>query len=105
MSKKAPDTSFLQLPSFDAIYPGTSQKITTSGSSQQSSAFSSNTTIVRLFSTQDCYVAFGTNPTATSSSMFLPAGIVEYFGVTESSKLAVLQVTSSGILYITEGEA
>ena len=60
---------------------------------------------MRLFCTQDAYVAFGANPTAnTTSSMFLPGGIIEYYGVTPSTKIAVIQSTAAGTLYITEGQ-
>lgn len=89
---------------FQAIFPGTSQKKTTSGSSQQSSAVGANTTIVRLYATQDTYVEIGSNPTATTTtSMFLPLGFVEYFGITPGHKIAYIQSTSAGTLFITEG--
>lgn len=89
---------------FQAIFPGTNQTIVTSGSSQQSSAFASLTSIIRVYCTQDCYLAFGTDPTASSSSLFLPSGTIEYFGVYGGTKVAVLQVSASGNLYITEGK-
>lgn len=89
---------------FQAIIPGISQQLSISGSSQQSAAFSATPNLVRLFATKDCYIEIGTNPTATSSSMFLPGGIVEYFGLFSGYKLAVLQASSSGTLYVTEGK-
>jgi len=91
---------------FQAICIGTSQVLTTSSSSQQSTAVSDKTSIIRLFCTKDCFIAIGPNPTVTTSGTtgaFLPGGIIEYFGVNPNDKIAVIQVSASGTLYITEG--
>lgn len=90
---------------FQAIIPGTSLTRAVASTTAQSSAFGANTTIVRLRSTTDCFVEFGSNPTATSASMFLPSGVTEYFGVVGGSKLAVIRSSADGTLYITEGSA
>jgi hypothetical protein len=89
--------------SFDAIFPGTTQKITTSASSQQSAAFAAATTIVRLIATKACYIKFAANPTAAATDVFLPENVVEYFGVTGAEKLAVIWSTEEGVLHICEG--
>lgn len=106
MSQTATSDNVLnaQIP-FQAIVPGVSQTITTSGSSTQSALLQNATSIVRLFSTTDCFVAFGTNPTATTSSLFLPGGIIDYVGIPEQQKykIAAIQSTAAGKLYITEG--
>ena len=73
-----------------------------SGSSAASSAFASQTTIVRVVSTTDCFIRFDANPTATSSHMYLPAGVVEYFRVTPGHKVAGIQRSAAGNLYVTE---
>ncbi len=88
--------------SFPAAYIGASQTISVSGTSAQSTAFSSSTTLIRLFSTEDCYIAMGDSPTANSSGMFLPGGIVEYVGVKTGQKLAAIRDANSGTLYVTE---
>jgi len=91
---------------FQVISPGVSQTLTVGASSVQAAAFTEGVTIVRLFSTVDAWVAFGSNPTAAvegSSSLFLPGGVVEYFERKEGEKLAVIRNTASGKLYITEG--
>lgn len=64
------------------------------------------TTHVRLVATTDCWVAFGTNPTAssTSGSILLPANSVEYFPVDTSDLIAVIQNASAGTLNISECE-
>ena len=79
------------------------QTISVSGTSAATStAFGDNTTIVRLVSTTDCHLRFGTSPTATTSNMMLPANVVEYFKVTPGVKLAAIQRLASGTLYVTE---
>lgn len=91
---------------FDAIFHGTSQTRSVGAASAQSAAVGANTTLVRLFATVDTWVHFGANPTAvtTGTSIYLPAGVVEYFGCAGSDKIAALAATAAtGNLYITEG--
>lgn len=91
---------------FQCVSPGTSQVLTVNSSSVQSALPSSEVSIVRLFSTVDAWVCFGTNPTAvaeSSTSLFLPGGIVEYFEIRGDEKIAVIQASTAGKLYITEG--
>jgi hypothetical protein len=61
----------------------------------------SSADVVRVVSTTDCYVANGSNPTATAASMFLPAKVAEYFVLAQTDKIAVLQASAAGTLYIT----
>jgi hypothetical protein len=58
-------------------------------STQTATAFRDDTSLVRLAARADCHVIFGTNPTATTSSMFMPSGSVEYFDVPPGSALKV----------------
>lgn len=88
---------------YQAILLGTAQKLTTGASSVQAVPFQLSTTIVRLFATEDTYINIGLNPTATSASHFQPGGIIEYYTVLNGYTLAALQVSTSGILYISEG--
>ena len=88
---------------FPAIRLGVVQRITTSGTSQQSSAMIAGTTIFRINCDQDVYVAVGQNPTATSSSFILPSGTFEYFQIGAGEKIAVLQVTASGTCQLVQG--
>ena len=90
---------------FQALVPYRSQKISVSGTSAQSNALQSGTTLVRIFCTTDAWLAFGSNPTAVANdglSYFLPAGIQDFIGVTGSTKIAVIQDSTSGSLHITE---
>lgn len=91
---------------FQCISPGVSSVLTVNATSAASGDFTAGVTILRLFSTVDCWIAFGSAPTAVAEaagSMFLPAGIVEYFERKEGEKLAVIQSSTTGKLYITEG--
>lgn len=86
-----------------AYIPGTVQNITTSGTSQASSAVGATTSIVRIAVNADTYIAVGAAPIASSSTMMLPAGSVEFIAVTGGvTKIAVIQVSASGIASITE---
>ena len=59
--------------------------------------------IVRVVANQDCHIARGSNPTATTSSMLLPRHTVEYFHVTDAAdKLAVIRATADGTLFMTD---
>lgn len=73
----------------------TIQNLTFTTSSVQSSAFNSETKLVRIVADADSRVLFGTNPTAIASggsaSIFLPAGSVEYFGVLPNMMLAAIE--------------
>jgi len=108
-----------------AARPLSSQNITTSGSSQQSNAFQAgdpgftynadgtvNTNVqsftqhIRVVATTNCWISFGTNPTAATSgaggSILIPAYTPEYFFVNKGEKLAVIQDAASGTLNIAE---
>lgn len=75
---------------------------TLSGSSAQSSAFGTTTKTVRVVSDTDCWIAFGASPTATTSSLYLPAKFPQVFGVVGGQKLAA--IGTSGNLYISESD-
>ena len=55
--------------------PLTTQKVTSSGSSAASSAFSANIEYVRIIPDADCHIEFGTAPTATNAKIFLEAKV------------------------------
>lgn len=83
-------------------YPGTNHAITTSGSSQQTSAFGAQTTVVRVICTQNARIAISDNPTASSTSMLIGAGVPECFVVKGGDKVAVIQDTAAGNFTATE---
>jgi len=87
-----------------AYYPGTTQNKTTAGSSAVTSAFGATTTIVRVGVQNDTYVqpVVSTSTTATTSSMIIPAGGVEFFAVDGGTYVAYMQVSAAGWISITE---
>lgn len=88
-----------------AMKIGTTLTRSLSGSSAQSSALNAATRLIRLVSSEACYVEIGSNPTATSSSMYLPANSPEYFVVEGGEIIAALQAGSGGVLFITQAGA
>lgn len=59
------------------------------GASTQSAVFGSSTRIVRVKADAAAYLQFGSNPTATTSSIGIEADTPEYFGVKPGDKVAV----------------
>ena len=58
--------------------------------SVQSAAFGGQAAFVRLHADAACRIAFGANPTASSSTPRMAAGATEFFGVTPGHKVAVI---------------
>ena len=89
-----------------ALAPSTTQTVTISGTSAATAnALSKNTIVIRVLATSACFINIGTGtPTATSSGTPIPANVPEYFRVNgnETIKVAVIQLTSGGALYVTE---
>lgn len=85
------------------MQPTGTEKETVGASSVQSDTKNNGRdyTIVRLTATVDTHIEIGANPTATTSSMLLPKGVVEYFKVNSGDKIAHIQSSSGGDLYIT----
>lgn len=66
-----------------------SGSITLTGSNQQSSAFNAQTRLVRVVATVAAYIAFGTNPDATTSPrIYMAEGSTDYFAVEPGQKIA-----------------
>ena len=84
---------------FPAVKPGDSQVVAYVGSSVQSAVLGG--VVVRVVSTTDCHIAFGANPTATATSMLLPAKVPEYFICGPTDKVAVIQDAAGGNLSVT----
>lgn len=90
---------------FPNMYQGTCQKVTSGAASVQSAAVGVRTTLLRIYATQDVHVKIGANPTAVAdgTSMFLPKNWVDYIGCAPGDKVAVIQDSVGGLLFITEG--
>lgn len=88
----------------DAIFPGTSQKVAFTGTSAQSAALGASTSVVEVISTQNCHIKTGEDPTATAdgTSMYLPANVMRRIAIVGGHKIAAIQDSSGGNLFITE---
>jgi hypothetical protein len=69
------------------------QQVAIGVASAQSSPFADTTRFVRVHTDVACRIAFGSNPTAAASSMRMPAGGTEFFGVSPNLRVAVISTT------------
>lgn len=90
---------------FEAIYQGASQKVAYTGTQGVSTALSAGISVVRLVPTSNCHVKIGPTPVALAdgSCMYLPLGVPVLVGVLPGDKVAAIQDTAGGNLFITEG--
>jgi hypothetical protein len=89
--------------SIEANTGGTSQVVSISTTSAQSTAITTNTALV--YSTVDCFMRQGANPTALSNGtdQIIPATTLLRVSLTEGNKLAFITASGSGTVYITPG--
>lgn len=80
----------------------TPQRVSVGAASAQSAVFGATTRVVRVAASTDCHIAFGTNPTATTTSTYLPAGAVDYFAVEAGQRAAVIRATVDGFVSVVE---
>ena len=70
---------------------GATQVVDGSSASAQSTVIdAANESVVRIACVDDIHIAIATDPTATTSSILLPAGSVEYVAIPAGSKIAAL---------------
>lgn len=83
---------------------GSAQTLTTSSTSNVTSAFSSVASILRITANQDTFFAVGANPTAyaTGNCALITAGGVEFIACAAGDKVAAIQSTTSGLVNIAE---
>lgn len=91
-------------PKKNASRLGTTQSAAfTSSSAQVTNPFGSQTYQVRVVATSACFIKIGNGTlTATTSDVYLPAGVVDYVIVTPGESIAAIQASASGTLYVTE---
>lgn len=83
--------------------PAASQSVAIGATSAQATdAIGAGIRVVRLVATSDCHVKIGSNPTATTADLFLPAGCVEWLIAHPGQKVAAIQSSASGTLYVSE---
>lgn len=92
---------------FQAVDPLGFQYVSFNATSTQSSPLDPNTSMVWIFSTTDCWVKFGDNPTAVpgdGTTFRLRSGIYRAFTIIKpSQKIAVIKDVDNGELDIHEG--
>jgi hypothetical protein len=64
--------------------------ITTSGTTAQSAAFNGDTKMIQISCDTQSAMAYGANPSATTSNMTIPAGAFIYYKVTAGKKVAFI---------------
>jgi len=83
---------------------GAQQRVAFTGTSAQSSAFTTN--IITVYATQDCWIRFGSAPAAVANdgdATYLPSGFMRVYRVKIDDKLAIIRDATSGNLYIAGG--
>jgi hypothetical protein len=86
-------------------FSGTSQVLAVATASAAiTNAFGAYTHDIRVVSGTNCWITFAASPTATAGagSIYLPAGVVEYFHVTPGQKLAAIRDSADGTLSVAE---
>jgi hypothetical protein len=78
------------------------EKVISSGTSAQSAAFADNIYYVRVVADAACHIEFGSNPTATTSKVYVPADDIEYFKVSPGEKVAVIGTVNLYVSQLTE---
>lgn len=87
---------------FGSPIPAGSKKATYTGTAGTTAALSTNSNVVRVIATTDCFIEIGMNPTAVADTgCYLPALTPEYFACPEGGKVSAIQVSAAGTLYVT----
>ena len=82
--------------------PGEGVKVAYTGTAGTTVALPSNTEVVRVVSTTDCFIEIGASPTAVADTgMYICALVPEYFACSGSGKVSAIQVASGGTIYVT----
>lgn len=83
--------------------PGATQVAAyTSVAAAVTTAFATQTRIIRVTPTTAAYIAIGASPTATTTGIYMSAGITDYFKVNPGEKISAVQDSAGGSLYVTE---
>ena len=71
------------------------QTVAIGAASVQSAFLNASCSMVRLTTDTNCSVKFGTNPTASATTMRMAAGSVEYFGVPVGGTLKIAVIANA----------
>lgn len=83
-----------------ALRPTTTTRVAISATAALSSPVTEDT-IMRVVADIDCFIAVGSNPTATNTSMFLPAKTPEYLKLAQTDRISALASSGTGNIYLT----
>lgn len=83
-------------------YSGVSDVVAYSTSSVQSVVVPENYYEIRVVCTSNAWINIGQDPTASAgdNSLYMPAGLVEYFHVTPGQKVAAIRDSADGNLVV-----
>lgn len=82
---------------------GTHQSVAYTGTAGTiSNAVGSGCRKVRVLCTTAAYIVIGSSPTATTSDVYVPATVPEYFLISPGEKVSAVQVSAGGTLHVTE---
>jgi hypothetical protein len=95
-------TKLYELGALPVIRPGATQTLAVGATSAASNGIGAD--VVRVIATVDVHLAFGAAPVADATSLFLPANTAEYFACEASDKVAAIQDSVGGTMYITPAE-
>lgn len=89
---------------FPVLMEGTSQNVAIGAASVQcATAFGIATHAILATATSNCHIRVSVNPTAVATDFLLKAGDPPLvIGVSPTQKIAVIQDSAAGILYIQE---
>jgi hypothetical protein len=82
---------------------GTCQQVTAGASSAASAAFGTQTRYLRLCANTAVHYAVNASPTASTSTPYLPAHVIEIVKVTPGQKIAAIQAATAGLDTETAG--
>ena len=81
--------------------PGDSQSVAYTGTAGTISN-ALNSRGVRVVVTSAGFVKIAPSPTATTTDIYMPANVPEYFACNVGDKVSAIQLSSGGTLYVTE---
>jgi hypothetical protein len=78
-----------------AMMPPLAEQTVAIGAEADSSAFNASTRYIRVHNDAICSIAIGLTPTATTSTMRLPADSIEYFAVPRGAGYKISVITNT----------
>ena len=79
-----------------------SEVVGATASAGSSAVMATGVRVVRVAPIVACHIAIGTSAVATTSSLYMPAGTVEYFSTTPGELVSVIVSSDDGDVSITQ---